>query len=105
MPKTNGFIASKLSFCVWNVGGLISKFNNKLQDNLFINEICEFDIVLLTETHLGYNTPICIGGYKYYPVCRSQSSNGRFYGGLGILLKNKIRPGVKILQNNSKDYQ
>jgi hypothetical protein len=47
MPKTNGFIVSKLSFCVWKVGGLISKSNNKLQDNLFINEICEFDIGVL----------------------------------------------------------
>jgi hypothetical protein len=29
----------------------------------------------------------------------------RFYGGLGILNKNNLRPGVKILMNTNKDYQ
>lgn len=107
MPKNNtySFTRANLSFCVWNVGGLISKSYNKIQDENFIKEIKDYDIVLLTETHLGYNSQINIENFKYYPICRSKSSNARFYGGLGILNKNNLRPGVKILMNTNKDYQ
>jgi hypothetical protein len=34
-----------------------------------------------------------------------KSSNARFYGGLGILIKNNLRPEMKILMNTNKDYQ
>ncbi|CAC5360537.1 unnamed protein product [Mytilus coruscus] len=37
---------------------------------------------MLTETHLGHNTSVNIDGYRYYAVCRPQSTNARFYGGL-----------------------
>jgi hypothetical protein len=43
--------------------------------------------------------------FKYFPICRSKSSNAKFYGGRGILIKNNLRPGVKILMNTNKDYQ
>jgi hypothetical protein len=107
MPKNNtySFTRANLSFCVWNVGGLISKSYNKIQDENFIKEIKDYDIVLLTETHLGYNSHINIENVKYYPICRSKFSKARFYGGLGILNKNNLRPGVKILMNTNKDYQ
>lgn len=94
-----------LTFCVWNVGGLISKYHNKITDPLFLQEIKSHDVVLLTETHVGYNTTINIDGFHYYPVCRQQSANSRYYGGLGILIKHGIRKGIKILGNTSKDYQ
>ena len=105
MPKRNGFNIHDLKFCVWNVGGLISKTYNKIQDSNFIKQINSYDITLLCETHLGYNLPVNIENFKYFPVCRPQSSNFRFYGGLGILIKNNIRQGVKILENTCKDYQ
>ncbi|VDI19713.1 Hypothetical predicted protein [Mytilus galloprovincialis] len=87
------------------IGGLISKKFDKTLDPLFIQEIVKYEVILLTETHLGHNTSVNIDGYRYYPVCRPQSTNARFYGGLGILIKNDIRNGIKILQNTSKDYQ
>ena len=105
MPKSNGFTRANISFCVWNVGGLVSKSYNKVNDENFIKEIRDYDIVLLTETHLGYNSQVNIENFKYFPVCRPQSANTRFYGGLGILIKNSIRQGVKILTNTNKDYQ
>lgn len=82
MPIRSGFRSHNLTFCVWNVGGLISKNYNKIQDNNFINQINTYDIILLCETHIGYGTPVNIEGYNYFPVCRAQSSNRRFYGGL-----------------------
>ena len=70
-----------------------------------LSEIKDYDIVLLTETHFGYNSKINIENFKYYPICRSKSSNARFYGGLGILIKNNLPPGVNILMNTNTDYQ
>jgi len=96
---------SNLTFCIWNVGGLISKSYNKLRDQFFQKEINRYDIILLVETHLGYDTQISIEGYKYFPICRSQSINSRYYGGLGIFIKLNIRPGIKILENTHKDFQ
>ena len=106
MTKTSATCTlSNLSFCVWNVGGLISKIHNKLQDPLFIQTINKYDIIMLTETHLGYDAQVNLSGYKYFPVCRNISKNKRHFGGLGLLIRDKIRPGVKILENKSKDFQ
>ena len=99
------FFFSNVSFCVWNVGGYISKDYNKLTDRTFLEEIVKYEIILLTETHIGYNTSVNIDGYLYYPICRPISRNYRYYGGLGILIMKDIRKGVKILQNTSQDYQ
>ena len=96
---------SNLTFCICNVGGLISKSYNKLQDQFFQKEINRYYIILLVENHLGYDTQIRIEGYKYFPICRSQSTNSRYYGGLGIFIKSIIGPGIKILENTHKDFQ
>lgn len=94
-----------ITFCVWNIGGLISKHHDKITDPLFLQEIRKYDVVLLTETHLGYNTTVNIEGFNYYPICRPQSANSRYYGGLGILIKYEVRKGINILTNTCKDYQ
>ena len=51
---------TNLSICSWNVGGLISENHNKTKDPLFINHIKEYDLILLTETHLGYENIVDI---------------------------------------------
>ncbi|CAG2245367.1 unnamed protein product [Mytilus edulis] len=102
--KKNNFFHN-ITFCVWNIGGLISKHHDKITDPLFLQEIRNYDVVLLTETHVGYNTTVNIEGFNYYPICRPQSTNSRYYGGLGILVKYEVRKGIKILTNTCKDYQ
>ena len=97
--------SSYLSFCSWNVGGLISNDNNKVQDSSFVNQIKDFDIVLLTETHVGYDTTVDIDNFLYYPFCRKKSSNNRYFGGLGILIKRSIRNGVKFLNDGNSEFQ
>ena len=102
MPKREtGLNYKNLTFCVWNVGGLKSISTNKFHDPLFRREIKNFDIVLLTETHLRYNTYICVEDFSYYPVCRQQRPNSRYYGGLGIrgkqLLELCIASRLRIL--------
>ena len=93
--------ASFISFCSWNVGGLITEKGNKLHDQNFIDQIKEFDIVLLSETHVGYETTVDVENFFYYPFCRQKSKNNRYFGGLGILIKKDIRKGIKFLEDGS----
>ena len=73
----------------------------------FFKEIEKYDLVFLTETHVGYNTDIhTIGPFHYHRICRPISKKiNRHFGGLAILRKNKIKPYVKILKNTSPEFQ
>ena len=44
---------SDLKMCFWNIGGLGNKNMNKLEDDLFLAEIKQHDIIFLAETHIG----------------------------------------------------
>ena len=92
---------TELRFCFWNVGGLRAK----LEDDLFLSEVKQYDIILVAETHIGYDKKISVEGFHYFPVCRAKSANGRYYGGLAILTSLKIRPHVSFLQTTSTEYQ
>ena len=59
-------------------------------------EIKEYDVVILAEAHIGYNIPVFIEHFTYFPVCRDVSSNGRYYGGLAILREKELKEHVKI---------
>jgi hypothetical protein len=50
------------------VGGLITEKGNKLHDQNYIDQIKEFDIVLLSETHVGYETTVDVENCLKYPV-------------------------------------
>ena len=86
-----------IKLCFWNIGGLKSKTPNKLSDPIFLQHIYKHDIILLAETHVGYGEAVNIPGYHYFPICRDQSKNGRYFGGLAILYKNELKPGIKLL--------
>lgn len=94
-----------LRMCYWNLGGVNTHNVNKLSDDIFLKEIKNFDIVILGETHVGNNENLFIEGFTYFPVCRPISTNGRYYGGLGIFRKNTIKKYIKILPTKSNDYQ
>ena len=79
---------------------------NKFEDNRFLNEINDFDLVALAEAHKGYNSTFEIENFKIiFSICRDLSSNGRYYGGLAILRKNSVKEHVQILPTTCKDYQ
>ena len=92
---------NSLNFCYWNIGRLFTHNTNKAEDNLFIKKIENYDLVILAETHIGYNTNIVMNTFNYFPVCRNVSTNG----GLAILRKNKLKNYIKILPNTCKDFQ
>ena len=97
--------SSFISICSWNVGGLISKTYNKLKYNAFIQEISPYDVVFLSETHIGNDVAVHLYGFQYISICRSMSKNSRYYGGLAILIRNSVRKGIQILQNTSSEFQ
>lgn len=97
--------SSFISICSWNVGGLISRTFNKLNDPCFRKEISPYDIVFLCETHTGFDTQIDIDGFQHIPICRPVSTNNRYYGGLALLIRKTLRNGVKLLKNTSSEFQ
>ena len=78
---------------------------NKLEDDLFLAEIQQHDVICLAETHIGNDQKIAVEGYHCYTVCRPKSKNNRHFGGLAILTKKDIKQFVSILHNTHKDYQ
>ena len=94
-----------LNICSWNVGGMKTNNQDKTMEKDFLEQVKNYDIVLLTETHVGYNNILNIDNFHYFPVCRQKSSNKRYFGGLGIFIKTNIRKGVTILQNSSTEFQ
>ena len=96
---------TSLNICTWNVGGLIKDGKNKLNDHSFLTQINRYDIVLLSETHIGYDSAVESDKFYYYPFCRQKSNNNRYFGGLTILLDNGIKQGVAILQDGNSEYQ
>ncbi len=49
------------------------------------------------ETHCGPDEPLALEGFKIHKNCRKQSANSRYFGGLGVCIKNSIKAGVKLL--------
>lgn len=93
-----------LDICFLNVGGLKSKTYDKTKDDIFLKTISAHDIILLAETHMGYNDSVYINGYHYFQICRPVSRNNRHYGGIAILTKSYIKNGVKILPITNTNY-
>ncbi|CAG2248789.1 unnamed protein product [Mytilus edulis] len=86
-------------------GGLISENHDKTTDPSFLAEFKNDDLIFLTETHAGYDSCISFENFQYYPFCRSKSKNNRYFGGLGILIRNNIRKGVKFQNDGTSEYQ
>lgn len=93
-----------LDICFLNVGGLKSKNHDKTKDDIFLKSISAHDIILLAETHMGYNDSVSIEGYHYFQVCRPVSRNNRYFGGIAILSKISIKNGVKILPIKNTNF-
>ncbi|CAG2199948.1 unnamed protein product [Mytilus edulis] len=96
---------TSLNICSWNVGGLLSEHHDKSNDKNFLSELAQNDLVLLTETHVGYENHLKFDNFLYYPFCRPKSKNNRYFGGLGILIRKEIRKGVNFLNNGTSEYQ
>lgn len=81
----------------FNVEGLKSK----LEDPSFIELIEKFDISILSETWKGTTTKLNLEGFWDFSQIRPKHANAiRHSGGITILVKNTVRPGVRIEENS-----
>ena len=96
---TNEFlknVKSELSVCSSNVhGGLEAK----LENDDFINEFLNYDIVFFSETWTNKNSVLKLEGFSK-PICkhRPRRRNAkRDSGGLCIFIKKEIRKGISVI--------
>jgi hypothetical protein len=94
-----------LSLCHWNVEGLKSKFGLKTNDQDFLKEVENFDIISFTETHVVNKNSFSIAGFcdpfEGIRVKHPKAKKGS--GGTAILVKSDIRKGVAFHHSKSPD--
>ena len=80
--------------------GIFENFNgaklSKLDDPDFQKILNKFDILCLQETHVSDEADFEIpAGFRAIPHCRKISGNNRYFGGLLILIRKSVYPGIK----------
>ena len=102
----NNFL-NGLSIGYWNVNGLFRKNENycKMSDPLFLKQIDKLDIIALSETHCGDDDIVTLDGYNVEMSIRPKLSKARKHsGGLAILIKANLQPGIKKIKSNAGNY-
>ena len=89
----------------WNIEGIYEKFNGystcKLNDEIFLKSMNGFDILCLQETHVSDTENFDVPeNFVAIPHCRNVSGNGRYFGGMLLLIRKSLRKGVII----NKDF-
>ena len=73
----------------------------KLEDPKFLETIQDYDISILTETWKNDPSKINIDGFWDYSQVRPKHKNAiRHSGGITILVRYNIRPGLKLIENS-----
>ncbi len=93
---------SHLSIATWNIQGLKGNTFNKTDDMDFMSKIGKHHIIGLTETHCIPSDNIVIPGYHAFQASRPKTKN-KAHGGVAIIVKETIRPGVKFFKGESND--
>ena len=100
---------SFINIGVWNIHGLFQSINKlklcKLEDEEIQKRVQDFDIFCFQETQCGTNDikQSWMPDYRIFPFERNISANNRYFGGSLILIKKKIKEGVKIIENSNSD--
>lgn len=94
-----------IKIAAWNINGLFSKHQNKLQDQLFLDSISNKDVVILTETKCSYSETIHIPNYYTFSLNRTPLKTAKTdSGGIALICKQKLKSGIAILPTTSEDY-
>jgi exonuclease III len=103
--STEGRLQNKLlNIACWNVNGLKSKNFNKLEDQTFLSEITQHDIIGLIETHAAPTDIVHISGYQSVSVTRTKIKKARKHsGGIVVYIKDYLRPGVKVIEQTCSE--
>ena len=85
-----------LDFLTYNVEGL----KVKLKDPSFLKFIEGFDIITLVETWLDGKQKLNLEGFWDYSQIRPKHEKAiRHSGGITVLVKDNLRPGIKMIKN------
>ena len=95
----------KLNIIHWNIEGLLSKSHgNKLDDDLFASVSDGYDVIALTETHLGPDPDIHLPGYFSWHKARAKHNRAKIYsGGISLFIKQELKHHVTCLPSDSSD--
>ena len=104
-----GLDKSSITFGGWNIDGLHKRINrrrvNKLLEGDIFNSIKHIDILMLIETHCTYQDAFHVPGYSIHNQIRPKSQGAKkHHGGISILIKNDIRPGITYLPSNNSEF-
>ena len=94
-----------LHITCWNINGYKVKGHNKYNDPTFLSNICNKDIICLLETHCPFDENIHIPNFSVVNLTRPKNKRtNKISGGLSVLIRTKIKPGVKFLEHTYNDY-
>ena len=102
----NSRIFNRLKFKTWNINGCISKLHgNKFENKEFLDQLLNFDIVTIVETHaLGKSLDIP-GFYRPFRKDRQLKGKGRkSFGGIAVFVKKELIEN-KIISHIPNDCQ
>ena len=102
MPKIE---KAQLKMCHWNVEGLKDQVHGiKTNNPAFQQEITNFDVIALTETHANADKTIDLEGYTSFQVNRPRHVRAKKdSGGIAILVKSSLRSGIAFHSSASPD--
>lgn len=100
------YLRKGLSIGCWNINGLQSKLQNKIEDPIFMRAIKGLDIFALVETHTNENSDIDIPGYFCHHVYRQRNTRAtRDHGGIAVYVRNTLTEGVNFIKNTNSNFQ
>ena len=101
MSKDKNSCNKSFSFLHWNIGGLLSKINDKD----FVSYICLFDFVCVVETFMEDFQSNVFAGYSVFckPAIKF-TKQGRRLGGIVCLIKNELIRVVRTVDVEFSDF-
>lgn len=77
----------------------------KIEDSDFLKIVKQHDLIALAETHIGEEDKIEIEGFSCMKICRPVNKQiNRHFGGLAILYRSELKPGLKFIEHRNNDY-
>ena len=95
-----------MRFGIWNIKGLISKKENKLENAEFLSAIENMDIFMLSETWLYPDDQLSLPGYTIWNSARQELHKNakRSSGGLALFIRNELVDMVTIVKEYEDKY-
>ncbi len=96
---------NSISLASWNINGLFQRPAKNIRECKMSNDhfkqfIVDHSVVAISETRIGQPDNVKsleIEHFHCYPKCRQKSTNGIYYGGMCLYVKNSVKKGVTVI--------